>query len=169
MLATVRGDLALALERFMEAQTLAEEVGDPWVVAVGHHNLGNATRDLGDLDAAPGHFAAALGAYVERDDRWSVAHLFEDIAVWMLMRGPGSDVEAMWLLGAAEALRAEIGAPRFPPTEAALVEALAPARGRTPADLLDGAAKAGSVADLTDNVSRANSALHPSSERVSRG
>jgi adenylate cyclase len=169
MLATVRGDLPLALERFTEAQGLADEVGDPWMVAVGHHNLGNATRDLGDLEATPAHFAAALGAYVERDDRWSVAHLLEDIAVWMLIRGPDDDVEATWLLGAAEALRAEIGAPRFPPTEAALAEALAPARQRTSVEVLDRAAEAGSVADLTDSADRANSALHPSPEPVSPG
>ena len=36
----------------------------------------------------------------------------------------------MSLIAAAERLRAEIGAPRFPPTEAALDEALAPARDR---------------------------------------
>ena len=112
---------------------MAEEVGDPWVVAVGRHNLGNVTRDLGDLDAAAGHFAAALGAYVERDDLWSLAHLFEDVAVWILASGPAGDAEAVSLLAAAERLREEIGAPRFPPTEAALAEALAPARARTPA------------------------------------
>ena len=101
------------------------------------------TRDLGDLDAAPGHFAPALDAYAEHDDRWSLAHLFEDVAVWLLARGPAGDAEAVSLLAAAERLREEIGAPRFPPTEAALDEALAPgprphpgrrarARGRRP-------------------------------------
>jgi adenylate cyclase len=87
----------------------------------------------------------------------------------MLIRGPDDDVEATWLLGAAEALRAEIGAPRFPPTEAALAEALAPARQRTSVEVLDRAAEAGSVADLTDSADRANSALHPSPEPVSPG
>ena len=93
---------------------MAEEVGDPWVVAVGRHNLGNVTRDLGDLDAAAGHFAAALGAYVERDDLWSLAHLFEDVAVWILASGPAGDAEAVSLLAASERLREEIGAPRLP-------------------------------------------------------
>ncbi len=115
MLATVRGDLQLALERFDEAQILAEEVGDPWVVGVGHHNLGNATRDLGDLEAARGHFGPALATYVEHDDLWSLAHLFEDVAVWLLARGAADDAEAISLLAAAETLREEIGAPQVPP------------------------------------------------------
>ncbi|MBF4765508.1 AAA family ATPase [Nocardioides islandensis] len=155
MLAQARGDLALAVDRFVEAQALADEVGDPWVVAVGRHNLGNATRDLGDLDAAAGHFAAALGAYDERDDRWSLAHLFEDVALWLLARGPEGDAEAVSLLATAEQLREEIGAPRFPPTEAALAEALAPARERTPADVLDRAAATGRTAALDLTVRRA--------------
>ena len=155
MLATVRGDQQLALDRFLEAQAIAEEVGDPWVVAVGRHNLGNVTRDLGDLDAAAGHFLPALDAYVERDDLWSLAHMFEDIAVWILARGPAGDAEAISLLAAAERLREEIGAPRFPPTEAALAEALAPAQTRTPADVLERANAAGRNADLDLTVRRA--------------
>jgi hypothetical protein len=155
MLATVRGELEQARDRFLEAQVMAEEVGDPWVVAVGRHNLGNVTRDLGDLDAAAGHFAAAMGAYVERDDLWSLAHLFEDVAVWILTSGPSGDAEAVSLLAASERLREEIGAPRFPPTEAALAEALAPAQARTPDDVLDRAAAAGRTADLDLTVRRA--------------
>ncbi|MEO5852360.1 MAG: AAA family ATPase [Nocardioides sp.] len=159
MLAIVRDDLDLALARFVEAQSLAEEVGDPWVVAVGRHNLGNVTRDLGDLDAAAGHFAHALGAYVEREDRWSLAHLFEDVAVWLMAGGRGGDEPAATLLGAAEAVRAAIGAPRFPPTEAALAAALAPARARTPADVLDRAAVAGRATSLDETVRQAGLVL----------
>ena len=138
MLATVRGDLQQALARFAEAQTLAEEVGDPWVVGVGHHNLGNANRDLGDLEAARGHFGPALATYVEHDDLWSLAHLFEDVAVWLLARGAADDADAISLLAAAESLRGEIGAPRFPPTQEALDEALRPARERTSAEVFAG-------------------------------
>ena len=155
MLATARGDLELALERFAEAQILAEEVGDPWLVGVGHHNLGNATRDLGDLEAARGHFGPALATYVEHDDLWSLAHLFEDVAVWLLARGPADDADAVSLLAAAESLRAEIGAPRFPPTQEALTEALRPALERTTAPVLAAAQEAGGAADLGDVVARA--------------
>ena len=157
MLATVRGDLQQALERFVEAHALADEVGDRWLKAVGLHNLGNVTRDLGQLDDAAGHFLPVLDAYAENDDRWSLAHVFEDVAVWLLARGPAGDAEAVSLLAAAERLREEIGAPRFPPTEAALAEALAPAQTRTPADVLERAAASGRTADLDLTVRRAAS------------
>jgi class 3 adenylate cyclase/tetratricopeptide (TPR) repeat protein len=158
MLATVRGDLPLARERFYEAQSLAEEVGDPWVVAVGRHNLANVSRDLGDLGSAAADFRVALDAYVERDDRWSVAHVLEDIAVWGLAPG-AADADAAYLLGAAERLREEIGAPRFPPTEAALAAALEPAVGRTAPDVLESARAEGVSADLPDAVRRAEGVL----------
>jgi adenylate cyclase len=159
MLATVRGDLPLARERFLEAQSLAEEVGDPWVVAVGRHNLANVSRDLGDLGPAASDFRVALDAYVERDDRWSLAHVFEDIACWALASGGDGDADAVFLVAAAERLREEIGAPRFPPTEAALTEALVPARARTPRPLLDAAQAEGSAADLADAARRARAVI----------
>ena len=166
MLATVRGDLELALERFTEAQALAEEVGDPWVVAVGRHNLGNVTRDLGDADAAAGHFRSALVAYAERDDRWSLAHLFEDVAVWLVGPDRGGnegsrDTGAVALLGAAAQLRTAIGAPRFPPTEAALEAALAPARARTSSAALAEADRSGRAEELSATVARAGALLDP--------
>ena len=159
MLATARGDLRLARERFVEAQLLAEEVGDPWVVAVGHHNLGNVGRDLGDRGRAADDFRQALDGYVERDDLWSVAHLFEDVALWALAGGATHDADALFLLAGAERLREEIGAPRFPPTEAALTEAVAPARRRTPAEVLDPAESQGATAGLSDAVRRATELL----------
>jgi hypothetical protein len=159
MLATVRADLPLARERFEEAQALAEEVGDPWVVAVGRHNLANVSRDLGDLTTAAADFRIALDAYLAHDDRWSVAHVLEDIAVWALADGPDADADAAYLLTAAERLREEIGAPRFPPTEAALDEALAPARVRTAATVLENAETDGAKAGLADVVERAGGVL----------
>ncbi|HEY2878043.1 AAA family ATPase [Nocardioides sp.] len=159
MLATARGDLPLAHERFLEARALAEEVGDPWVVAVGRHNLANVSRDLGDLGPAAADFRLALEAYVEREDRWSVAHLLEDVAVWALAGGSTYDVDAVYLLAAAARVREVIGAPRFPPTEAALVEALAPARDRTAAEALGRAEAEGEAADLASAVQRATDLL----------
>ena len=73
----------------------------------------------------------------------------------MLARGPAGDAEAVSLLAAAESLREEIGAPRFPPTEAALAEALAPAEARTPADVLETGRRDGRAADLDLAVRRA--------------
>ena len=160
MLATTRGELRSAYDRFVEAEELAEEVGDAWLVAVGRHNLGNASRDLGDLEAAAPPLESALLAYAERDDRWSLAHVLEDVALWLLARGPAGDTEAVALMAAAERVRVEIPAPRFPPTEAALERALAPARERTAAADLDRAAAGGRVEHLEDTVARARELLH---------
>jgi tetratricopeptide (TPR) repeat protein len=159
MLATARGDLPMARERFLEAQALAEEVGDPWVVAVGRHNLANVSRDLGDLASAAADFQVALDAYVERDDLWSVAHVLEDVAVWALARGAAYDGAAAYLLAAAARVREDIGAPRFPPTEAALSEALAPARERTGEEVLKNAETEGADADLASVVARSSALL----------
>jgi predicted ATPase len=160
MLATVRGELPLALERFTEALTLADEVGDPWLAAVGRHNVGNAARDTGDLASAAELLGHALAAYADYDDRWSLAHVLEDVALWLLARDGAHDHDAVALLAAAQAVREEIGAPRFPPTEAALEAALAPARARTPG--LD--ETQGRAALVEDAVARAASVLadHPS-------
>ena len=87
----------------------------------GHHNLGNAARDLGGSTQVADHLRAALDAYAERDDRWSLAHLFEDVARVAPVPSAGThDLDAVRLLGAAQRVREEIGAPRFAPTEAAL-------------------------------------------------
>ena len=159
MLATLRGDLSLALSRFEEAQRLAEEVGDPWVVGVGHHNLGNANRDVGDLAAARGHYCPALATYAEHDDRWSLAHLFEDIALLLLTGGRTQDAQAVTLLSAAEAMREEIGAPRFSTTREAIEAAVRPAQERTASDALVAAAEAGRSARLEATVLAASRLL----------
>ena len=89
---------------------LNREVGDAWMVAIGHNNLANANLGLGDHPAARAHFAASLRAYRGYDDRWAMAFLLEDIAV--LAARMGSGTVAFELLGAAATLRDEIGSPR---------------------------------------------------------
>lgn len=159
MLATARGDLTAARTRFTEAEELAEEVGDPWLVAVARHNLGNVTRDMGDSAIAATNLQEAMATYFEYDDRWSLAHVFEDVALWLLSSGSAHDADAMTLLVAAQRVREEIGAPRFPPTEAQLEAALEPARARTAAALLQRAASAGAVAEIGNVFARADELL----------
>ena len=76
------------------------------------------------------------------------------MAVWLLARGVADDADAISLLAAAEALRGEIGAPRFPPTQEALDEALRPARARTSREVFEAASTLGAAAALGETVSR---------------
>ena len=59
---------------------LNREVGDSWMVAISHNNLGNANRGLGDFDEARRHYAESLRAYRDYDDKWAMAFLLEDVA-----------------------------------------------------------------------------------------
>jgi tetratricopeptide (TPR) repeat protein len=119
MIATLEGRNAEARDRFEEAMRLNREVGDSWRVVVCHNNLGNANRGLGDFAAAAAHYAACLRAHRERDDKWSLAFLLEDVG--RLAALTGSPEVALELLGAADALREQIGAPRAAALERAIL------------------------------------------------
>ena len=120
-------DYATARTRFEEAMRLNREVGDAWMVAISDNNLGNAARGLGDHDAACRHYAASLRAYRDFDDAWAVAFLLEDIAeIAAVLHRPARAYE---LVGAADALRAEIGAPRAPASEQHLEATIAERAG----------------------------------------
>jgi class 3 adenylate cyclase/tetratricopeptide (TPR) repeat protein len=123
MIASLQGRYEEARRRFDEAIRLNREVGDPWMVAICHNNLGNATRGLGDYPAARSHYGEALRTYRDYDDRWALAFLIEDVGV--LAARTGVPERALTLLGAADALREEIGAPRPPALDAELAQALA--------------------------------------------
>ena len=120
---------------------LNREVGDPWMVAIVHNNLGNATRGLGDYDAARGHYADSLRAYRDYDDRWALAFLLEDIGVLAALSGDAPP--ALELIGAADALRESIGAPRAPSLDEEIREQMAPAVPRCPSMIGSPAANAG--------------------------
>jgi class 3 adenylate cyclase/tetratricopeptide (TPR) repeat protein len=115
-------DFVAARTSFAESMRLADEVGDRWLVSVGHHNLGLATLGVGDLDAAADELAAARDAYVRHDDRFSLAMLMEDAVPLAVARGR-LDLAAR-LVGAADALREQLDAPRPPAVTAGLDRAL---------------------------------------------
>jgi len=125
-IAVLEHDYAAARQAFEEAMRLNREVGDPWMVANADNNLGNATRGLGEYEAAQRHYAESLRAYREYDDKWALAFLVEDIGQLAALRGDGE--RAFELVGAADALRYEIGTPRAPGLEEELERQLAPAR-----------------------------------------
>ena len=132
MLATVRGDLQQALARFAEAA----DPGGGGRRPLGGRRSATTTSATRPATSATwrqrgGHFGPALTTYVEHDDLWSLAHLFEDVAVWLLARGAADDAEAISLLAAAESAAGGDRRPAVPPTQEALDEALRPA-GRAP-------------------------------------
>jgi hypothetical protein len=135
---------------------LNREVGDAWMVAIGHNNLGNATRELGDHAAARAHYAAALAAYRDYDDRWALAFLLEDMGI--LAARSGDPVAAHEALGVAAALRDEIGAARAPALEEQLRTALAEARAAIGSDAVEAATTrgrergAGAIDDLVRRI-----------------
>ncbi len=163
MLALERDDLTLARERFREARALAELIGDPWMVAIVGHNQGNVDRQVGELGAAAGHLRASLDAYAERDDRWYLAQVLEDIALWLLTDGgtatEAHDHGAVALVAAAGTVRTEIGAPRFAAAEAELEEALAPVRRRRSVTAQADAIEAGESWTLAEAVEMARRLL----------
>ena len=110
---------------FERSALISREIGDTWMLALCHNNLGNATRGLGDFEAARRHYAESLRAYRAYDDRWALAFLFEDIGVLLAL---GRDApSALELMGAADAMREAIGAPRAPSVEKEIEHELAPA------------------------------------------
>ena len=126
MIALLQHDYQRAAVHIRESVRLAEAVGDLWIVAVGQHNDGIAQRGLANYARSGAAFAAALQAYLDHNDRWSIALLVEDVA--FLAMDTGQQRDALRLLGAADAMRAELSAPRSPAPAELLEEALAPAR-----------------------------------------
>ena len=110
MIALLQNDFAVAQMRFQESMRLATEIGDRWIVAVGHHNLGNANLGLGEAAAAGDEFLQALQAYEDYGDQWSVALLVEDMV--MLALAKDELLRAAEMIGAADALRTRLDAPR---------------------------------------------------------
>ena len=115
MIAVLQKRYDEARDWFEKSMALNREVGDAWMVAICHNNLGNATRGLGDYSAARKHYADSLRAYRDYDDRWALAFLLEDIGVLAALDGDAS--AALELIGAADAIREAIGAPRAPSLE----------------------------------------------------
>ena len=126
MVAHLQNDFAAAERRFEASMQLAAEVGDRWIVAVGHHNLGNARLGLGHLVEAGAEFLEALEAYEDFGDRWSLALLIEDVVP--LAIALDKPFEALQLVGAADAMRRDLDAPRPPATVTLLESTIAGAQ-----------------------------------------
>jgi tetratricopeptide (TPR) repeat protein len=101
-----------------ESLRLRRETGDPWMIALGEHNLGLLTRSQGDYRATRNLFARALRTYRDHGDKWAMAFMLEDVAVLATLLEHHK--VALRLAGAGAAVRDEIGAPRGPADQAEL-------------------------------------------------
>ena len=125
MIAALQKRYDEAYDWFDKSMRLNREVGDAWMVAICNNNLGNALRGRGDYADARSHYAESLRAYRDYDDRWALAFLLEDIGVLAALDGDAPT--ALELVGAADAIREAIGAPRAPSLDAEMSRQLASA------------------------------------------
>jgi adenylate cyclase len=103
------GDLAQARRHLEEALQLQREVGDRWAIANSLNNLGNVVRDQSDFETARQFYVESLTINYEFDDRRAIAYVLEDMAGLEAVQNRAS--RALLLVGAAQALREEIGTP----------------------------------------------------------
>jgi len=122
----IAGEPEAARRHSEQAVALATEIGHRQYIAIGRNNLGNALRLLGEWSDAGEQYALAVAGYRELDDRWGFAFLLEDVA--LLAAGSGQHEAAFRLVGAAGALREEIGAPREASLEKDIEAGMQPAR-----------------------------------------
>jgi tetratricopeptide (TPR) repeat protein len=140
-----------AARRYSEqAVALAREIGDRFNIAIGQNNLGNALRLLGEWRAAGEQYAAAVAGYRELDDRWGFAFLLEDVA--LLAAGSSQGEDAFRLIGAADTLRSEIGAPREASLDRDIAAGMAPARDSVPVVDAERAAAEGAALGIEDAI-----------------
>lgn len=119
-------DTTTARERLEEAVAIQRVVGDKQYLANALNNLGNVIRAQGDWTAAHDLYIESLTLNQELGDTWALAYVLADLGV--LAACEGRSDRALHLVGAASALRDQIGATLSPAERAQLVAWLAPAR-----------------------------------------
>ncbi len=110
-------DRALAVAE--ELETVCEAVGAPQLLAHAMELPALALMMLGELEDAGSRFRRALDLYRQIGNQQCTAHCLENTAAWVLAGGDAENSAV--LLGATEALRADIGVP-IPPYESILFE-----------------------------------------------
>jgi predicted ATPase/DNA-binding CsgD family transcriptional regulator len=156
--ALYRGDLPLAQERLEQALVSAREGGFQEGIAWSLNELAIATRRLRrPVSEYSPMLLESLIVHQRLGDRWRVASVLEEIAGGVLVR---HDPElAGEVLGAAEALRAQLGTP-IPPVEAPEREAaLTQLNRKLGAPRLEAARMAGASSSLESVIDRTVEAM----------
>jgi predicted ATPase len=128
-----QGDAARELQDLSEAQSLYEqslatfrEFGDRWGTALALADLGNLARDREDFPAVHALYRESLRIFRDLDFKRGVAQLIECFAAVAADQEEAS--RALWLAGAAAALRHSAGVPLSPAEQEKLEASLAAAR-----------------------------------------
>jgi len=126
LLAERQGDLGAASRRFEESLTIRRELGDRRGEAQSLMHLGAVAVAGHDYAAAQSWLAASLAMHRDLGDQAGLAMVLERFAALAVARGQPD--RALWLAGAAFALRAKARTPLPPDAVAQLDRMLAPAR-----------------------------------------
>jgi len=117
-----QGDFALARHYLEEALSMDRQIGDRSSIANALNNLGNVMRTLHEFSTAQALYKESLSISLDLDDKWAVAYALED-AGQMYALSDQAEL-AFRLVGAADAIRDEIGSPRSSAEQAKLNEML---------------------------------------------
>jgi predicted ATPase/DNA-binding SARP family transcriptional activator len=120
------GELERAAALHVEALALAQQLGRANLVAFQLGDLGNVARRQGDLERATALHRQALELKRALGARRQIAITLEDLAA--VAAAEGNATRAARLLGAAAAIRAEIGTPQAIPERNATEQAVAEVR-----------------------------------------
>ena len=126
-MAVDQGDYANARTQLQRALSIWIEIGERWAAANTLHNLANLARDEGRTEEAMDFYRQSIRIMSELNDRWAIAYWLEDVAC---LRAERDGALTFRLLGAAAALRQQIGASYPPSYLKRLEDALAPTRER---------------------------------------
>ena len=111
-LASDQGDFASAQSLHEESLAIKRELGYGQGIASSLNSLGNLASDQGDLVSARARQEESLTIVLELGDRWGIARSLAGLAA--VVATLGNSLRAAQIWGAAERLRAEVGAPLSP-------------------------------------------------------
>jgi non-specific serine/threonine protein kinase len=121
-----RGDLERARSLLEKSLGPLRDLGDSWAVGQALDGLGRVSLCQGDARRAEALHREALARYRDIGHRVGISGCLDDLAsVWIQLGEAGRGAR---LMGAAEALRAAVGAGLPPPRQALRARAMAEAR-----------------------------------------
>ncbi len=121
-----QGDAAAARSLYEKSLATFRELGDRWGIAGTLADLGNLARDHADYAGAHSLYTESMKVFQELEHKRGMARLLECFACSAAAQRQAE--RALWLAGAAAALRQTLGAPLSRAEQAKLERILEPAR-----------------------------------------